>query len=75
MSRATTHAVCLLGCEQMVADIQERCDKPTVAVVSKRAPTDPDLSGPPYRMCHGHAWMHTKDPAMTVTWLIPMEKV
>ena len=61
------HAVCLLGCEQQVTDIQEPCDKPTVAVSCERAQDDGVLVYWPHRMCDGHAKMHEKDPGMLVT--------
>lgn len=70
------HAVYLLGCEQNIPGIDEPCTKPTVAVVCERTkPYTEALSFAPHRMCQGHAWMHAKDPAMEVTWLIAMEKV
>jgi len=59
------------GCEQNLPDIQERCDKPTVAVACERSTDHKDLSFKPHRMCQGHATMHARDPVMDVTWLIP----
>ncbi len=70
------HAVYLLGCEQNIRDIGEPCGKPTVAVACERATAAAKhLSFAPYRMCQGHAWMHAKDPAMEVTWLIELKGV
>ena len=69
-----THAVCLLGCEQNIMEIMEWCDKPVVAVVCERSQKHSDLWHAPRRMCRGHAWMHSLDPMMEVTWLIPIPK-
>lgn len=71
------HAVYLLGCEQNCTDINEPCGKPVIAVVCERSSGrgDPSLSFTPRRMCQGHAWMHTKDPGMEVTWLIELKGV
>lgn len=63
----------LLGCEQNILEIQERCDKPTVAVACEISKDDKDLAFPPHRMCRGHAKMHAKDPVMRVMWLIDLE--
>lgn len=69
------HAVYLLGCEQNIPDISEPCGKPTVAVVGRRSTQNPQLTFAPLRMCQGHAWMHTKDREIEVTWLIELRGV
>jgi hypothetical protein len=69
------HAVYILGCERNITDINEPCAKPTVAVVCERSKDDSRLGFAPLRMCQGHAWMHTKDPGMEVTWLIELKGV
>ena len=68
-----THAVCLLGCEQIISEINEPCDKTTVAMVYERVtPYTEGKCYPPHRACNGHAWMHKRNPVMGVVWLVPM---
>ncbi len=69
------HAVYIQGCEQNVPDINEPCDKPTVAVACERSKDDAQLSYTPHRVCQGHAWMHARDPVMEVTWLVEVKGV